>query len=244
MTTYYVGWDVAGWSCPGSDSANPQGLSQDALVLLTSVDKQLTIARLDRGNFKSRILPSHKSRSPTDFIRDLMKPDDNFVLAIDAPLGWPDEFRALLDWEWPVSEAGYESLIHRKTEISQGGLSSVSHAIGSASTKALAYLQSQKFARSAIAGEYRRGIDIAIETYPAPAKDYAKATPKWILANAHNNLLGQLRDRGNEDEKDALWCALIAAVRGKALDGARLERPAEGTTLSEGWIWLPKLEAT
>jgi hypothetical protein len=87
---YYIGWDVGGWHCPKNSSTK----SQDAIFILDANLEPVGAARA--GNITDVIL---QSESTGDFIGGLFeycsaarRNESMVTLAIDAPLGFPEDF--------------------------------------------------------------------------------------------------------------------------------------------------------
>lgn len=241
MSTLFAGWDVAGWTCPAPRQLGPDARSQDALVLLVEDAAQLVLVGLDVGSFGSDVLAG------IDFVR-LAAANygysrvDKVVLAVDAPLGWPAEFQSLLSWAWtPSSVGGYSSLLYRATDQLHGGQSAVVRSVGAASTKAMAFLQAQRFTKDLNQpGTFTRihPPDRALETYPKVVLNHALANPNGWFALEYARLQASMLIP-TADADAALWCALVAAAyhRGSA---PPLKQPTNAAAaISEGWIWAP-----
>lgn len=230
--TSYAGWDVAGWTCPNSPRP---GKSMDALVVLSLGASGLTVVLAEQANFRRDIVGG------VDFVGRRLTSAGldgaRFILAVDAPLGWPDDFGKLLGWTWTVParsgrKGAHGRLLYRRTDALHKAQSAVSRSIGAGSSKALAYLQAQGFSPTGV-GIFQAGDRRAVETYPAAMK-----RSPGQLNSLHQQLATTLRPR-TPDTEDALFCALVAATFGGALPGITLQAPVASISQSEGWIWVP-----
>ena len=180
MATYYVGWDVGAWQC------NISTQSHDAIAVF---DETFKFVSSGLGNVKDCL---RGSKDFAGFLSEFAeKPDktkfykyDNFVIAIDAVLGWPKNFLRLvttpkisreeLNALFPKDENIKNTFIFRQTEravkttvkTKRNPLSAVKDQIGSQSTKALFLLKYLEFEKNGCS-EWRDDCgNIAIETYP------------------------------------------------------------------------------
>jgi hypothetical protein len=242
MNTYSIGWDVDGWNC--DSNAN----SRDAVVIL---DDTLTIVGKSwRGNLRKTI---NESKDSISFIRGLFArckagtPAEGarFTLAIDTPLGFPDEFMALVTGLKPIPSVGecsggnpylfrwterylFEKTKEFPTERRITPLSPVKDMIGSQATKGMHVLG--KFAPELVrCGVWSDGGPLTvIEAYPSACK-----RSKTICS-----LCKKVKDRPSDpDEMDALFCALVAHLFEHRPD--KLEFPVKSPSEREGWIWVP-----
>lgn len=195
-----IGWDVGGWDCDRNSR------SRDALVVLDA-DRHV-LGRPWRGNLRRTI---NDAQTTEDWIAGLLalcgvepgSPRFRVVLAIDAPLGVADAFRALLDGQSPVAEV-YASdsnpYLYRETErfLIAGGhrpLSAVKDMIGSQSTKAIHVLARFTPDVKGTGVWCGPGRTESIEAYPAVARksgrvqrmldpyvDAVKGDGQWSLA--------------------------------------------------------------
>jgi Protein of unknown function (DUF429) len=229
---FYIGWDVGGWNC----DKNPS--SRDAIVIL---DDALTIVgRPWRGNLRKHINAATNTRDWVVALftlcgATLATAPSTITLAIDAPLGYSEEFVQLvtsLKSAVPVERSNTNPYLFRRTErwlYEQGlsPLSAVKDMIGSQATKGMHVLA--RFARIVKScGVWTDGAMLtAIEAYPA--------------ACSRSAALGLLRTRlpvlTHDDLDDALCCALVAHLY--ATDPSTLVAPGDDVPSIEGWIWLP-----
>ncbi len=230
---FFVGWDVGGWNC----DKNPT--SRDAVVVL---DETLAIVgRPWRGNLRRQI---NAAANTLDWVAALFTacatpmPAEpcTVTLAIDTPLGFSQDLARLitgLQQCGPVEKSNTNPYLFRRTErwlFEQGlsPLSAVKDMIGSQATKGMHVLA--RFApavRGCGVWADAQGVMTAIETYPAACAQSAR--------------LAAMRSRypafGHTDHRDALTCALVAALFAKK--PAALIGPGPDVPASEGWIWLP-----
>jgi hypothetical protein len=246
---YYIGWDVGAWHC--SDSGES---SKDALVIL---DENLTVHGVWEGNLSSHIVDAcTEAETSNCLLNSLCKlcevnpleiQGSAILFAIDTPLGWPDQFRQLLQWleqqedfknriSPPCIERKIENpYLHRRTETELGsGLSTVQDQIGSQSTKALFLLRSIG-ATSNSPGVWKAPIikSTFIETYPAPC----------VRSLDFLSVLKQVKNTENissVDKFDALVCAALACVFDNRKDGLSVTEPKDDISIEEGWIFVPK----
>jgi hypothetical protein len=230
----FIGWDVGGWNCDKNSK------SRDAVVILdSSMD---LVGQPWRGNLRKCIGSAVTTREwlaaifnncgakfpgPTAFV----------TMAIDTPLGFPEEFVDLVAHRHgvePDEVSGRNCYLYRHTErrlFDRGlsPLSTVKDMIGSQATKGMHMLT--KFAPIAEScGVWTDGaVFRAIETYPTACRE--------------TSMLQQLLSGRNRlkppDVEDARTCALIAYLFGTAR--STLETPDSTVPHSEGWIWVPKL---
>lgn len=171
------------------------------------------------------------------------------VLAIDAPLGVADAFRALLDGHPPVEEvhaSDSNPYLYRETErfLIAGGhrpLSAVKDKIGSQSTKAMHALACFTPDREGIGVWSGPGGNESIEAYPAVARKSSRVQ-RLLDPYVHAVTVDGYRRLdpvfGHADEEDALLCALVAWLFVHERDA--LAAPDETVPGAEGWIWVPK----
>ncbi len=231
---YYLGWDVGGWNC----DHNPN--SRDAIVIL---DQSLHLVGTPwRGNLRKTI---NEAGSTREFLEALFRLNQAtlpegpvaVILAIDTPLGFSEEFRALVNNLGAVGEVGKSQdnpYLFRQSEFrlfKRGWkpLSPVKDMIGSQATKGMHVLG--RFApRIERCGVWTDGAGFrAIESYPTVCREAAS--------------IKALRSRINQkmphsDIEDALTCALLASLFVTEPDS--LEAPYPEVPVREGWIWVPK----
>lgn len=227
----FVGWDVGGWNC----DKNPN--SRDALVVVDSAGSR--IGQPWRGNLRQTF---NAAKSSADFraaILQLCKLDFNeahVTIAIDAPLGFPSAFVALVTKNGTLDQIGMSATnpyLYRTTErnlVAEGvtPLSAVKDMIGSQSTKAMHAVAS--YSHPVSPGVWSDGNLLTfIETYPALCRSRAKM--------AFNDL-SQATKAYEIDILDAEVCAQIARAfvqRREWLDPTPPDLP-----VLEGWIWAPR----
>lgn len=227
MSCAFVGWDVAGWQCPKlpTSSRGPR----DALVVLSANPRLRVAACSGWTNFKSEILNGNDFVA--QFVAKHVDSATETVLAIDAPLGWPSAFVDLLARRWTPSRRsdGYDLLLRRDTDRVCRGQSAVGQRLGSASSKAMAFLAGAGYVPAA-PGVFRNPAgQTAIETYPASLRRTGQ------LKKLHHSLLSFVGPQ--KDFSDALWCALAAAAFGGVVPNVRLQKPPTSLVPAEGWIW-------
>lgn len=157
-------------------------------------------------------------------------------LGIDTPLGFSNEFAALVTRLNGVAEIGESSrnpYLFRKTErvlFEQGlsPLSAVKDMIGSQATKGMHVLA--RFARTVTScGVWTDGRKLTVlEAYPSACKKSATVA----------GLAARYEPLGHEDKDDALLCALVAYLYAEKRD--LLFLPDDEISPTEGWIWVPK----
>lgn len=229
---FFIGWDVGGWNC----DQNPE--SRDAIVILD--DTMSTVGTPWRGNLRESITTSKKT---SDWLRALFTkclaqyPDTppTVTMAIDAPLGFPDEFVNLITRKSfvepdPISGRNRYLFRHTERQLFERGLnplSPIKDMIGSQATKGMHVLA--KFAsKTESCGVWTDGDCFrVIETYPAAGRDTKQV----------KDFLVDRPSLGNKDKDDAHICALIAYLFAKERN--RLAAPTEDASLGEGWIWIP-----
>jgi len=231
-SSFSIGWDVGGWNC------DKNGKSRDALVILDA-----TLAMVGqpwRGNLRECIAAA---TTTTDWLRALFAKCQAelpveavaVTMAIDTPLGFSDEFVALITRHGgvePNETSGLNRYLFRHTErhLFDRGLkllSAVKDMIGSQATKGMHVLA--KFApQIESCGVWTNGHGFrAIETYPTACQN----TP------AMKKLLQGSPPLGHDDDDDARVCAVVAHVF--ATQRGALENPDGTVPSSEGWIWVP-----
>ena len=254
MATYYVGWDVGAWKC--SKKRN----SRDAIVWAKD-DEPIVRAKDDVkktvSGFTGNILDNNDSGDVT--IRGILEKitgksveeDDNVFIAIDAALGWPQEFINLFtgssadsaDYMPKITDISFynnflfretERRVYEQTKHKVLPKSTVGDRIGGHSTKILSLLRKDSAERKKN-GTWTIGKQITIlETYPTAVRA----------------LLGSAETVGNtfeyEDEAsktdsdymDAVYCMYIAYLY--STNPSALDCPQKNICSQEGWIFLPK----
>lgn len=229
----FIGWDVGGWNC------DKNGKSRDAIVILDSVLN--LVGKPWRGNLRKCICSATNTR---DWLAGLFAhcqaefpgPLTSVTMAIDTPLGFPEQFVALAtgrSWGEPDADSGNNHYLFRHTErhlFAQGlrPLSAIKDMIGSQATKGMHALA--KFAPQVEScGVWTDGHGFrAIETYPTACRD-TKAIKQFL--NGRNRLKP-------DDLEDSRVCALVAHLF--ATERATLEGPDATVPSREGWIWVTR----
>jgi hypothetical protein len=231
--SFFVGWDVGGWNC------DTNGSSRDAIVILN--DSLNIVGQPWRGNLRDCITTATNS---IDWLKSLFEkckahlPSDTPIvtIAIDTPLGFSNEFVALITRQSgtePNERSGQNRYLFRQTErhlFEQGltPLSAIKDMIGSQATKGMHVLA--KFAPIIEScGVWTDGnVFRAIETYPTACRN----------APVVKELLNENPTLDHNDKEDARICALMAYLF--ATNPESLESPSETVPVNEGWIWTPK----
>lgn len=240
-----IGWDVGGWDCDRNSR------SRDALVVLDG--NRHVLGRPWRGNLRRTINDAATTAQWIDRLLALCGvgtevPRSRCVLAIDAPLGVADAFRALVDGRAPVEDvpaSDSNPYLYRETErfLMAGGhrpLSAVKDMIGSQSTKAMHALARFTPDRRGAGVWSGPGGHESIEAYPAVAR---KSGRVQRMLDRYVHAIGvdgqRMLDPAFEyaDHEDALLCALVAWLFVHERDA--LAGPAEMVPAAEGWIWVP-----
>jgi len=263
-STFYIGWDVGAWHCD-----RPAG-SQDAFCILERKrgTRELDFLGVSRGNFRQDLLNINDCESfvkaAFKCVKAKVQPDvrSNVIVAIDAPLGVPQAFRELIVNHRPYERVEKEAInnryLYRETErylnITNGEikpLSLVMHQIGSQCTKAIDLLHRLNLRPSGFTWVDNEGtVDTrfrALETYPAAAEKRCPSLLHDVKLRgddkSYEGLLNKPIDRDNRlgDNRDALICAVIAAMWDEA---GQLEEPNASIcdlhlVEQEGWIWVP-----
>jgi hypothetical protein len=126
-------------------------------------------------------------------------------------------------------------------ERGRGPLSVVRDMIGSQSTKGMHFVRAIG-ARHRQTGVWMTDDECVtvIETY-APRRQIGSASLK-----SEADRIARVLRTGNvvrgADTRDAVMCALVAGLFVE--DRTALEAPAVGAAADEGWIWLPRVDAT
>ncbi|MFW6329853.1 MAG: DUF429 domain-containing protein [Alkalispirochaetaceae bacterium] len=212
----------------------------------------LTLERTARGS---------EAKPPVAIILDAVEEDT--LLALDAPLGWPEAFsRHLASHEAGAGiAAGADRFFRRRTDeeiarrLGKRPMDVAADRIGRTAFAALSILTALRQAGRLPAtlawspDEAARGVH-AVETYPAgllkarglPAQGYKRPEQRRVRQEILHALEGELEIRApreelleDPDQLDALLCALGAA---DFLN--RLAPGPEDLDLArkEGWIWV------
>ena len=232
--SFFIGWDVGGWNC------DKNGKSRDAIVILDSALN--LVGKPWRGNLRKCICAANNTR---DWLAALFLhcraefpgPPASVTMAIDTPLGFPEQFVALAtgrSWGEPHADSGNNHYLFRHTErhlFAQGlrPLSAIKDMIGSQATKGMHVLA--KFAPQVEScGVWTDGHGFrAIETYPTACRN----------STAVKTLLKGRRTLGHDDKDDARICAFVAHLF--ATERGSLAAPPEQVPQREGWIWVPRV---
>lgn len=267
QTTYFIGWDVGAWKCSTgrNDSCDAIVVLRDKAIvghyrdnISSTLHELATLPKEKRTESfinKWFALACHGSTSPR------YSPDDKYHVAIDTPLGWPKDFKTLLDgtlpkhWNYDHGEANlHNTLLYRYTERQKlaGGLSVIVDSIGSQSVKGLVLLKTLG-AKETSWGVWTAGNVTLLETYPKACLVRPRFV-KWIerlhldqpLAGSFRTLVGKNPNRYGdisvipEDLFDAGICACVAKA---FADGKpQLVTPNDEDSIkykSEGWIFYP-----
>ncbi len=243
---WFIGWDVGAWHCDKGDS-------RDAMVILNHQGKLL--GKPWRGNLRSCIAHSESFSQWLRLVAGLcglqlpsqMAPEPHAVtLAIDTPLGFSNDFVALLSGTAttkPFSKFSENPYLYRETELllfqqGFGPLSAVQDRIGSQATKGLHFLRKFGFTPTP------SGIWLlnqsnqnpcqhrAFESYPTVLKTSA------LVAQSIEQLRSQTNfDSWHQDSQDAAYCAIAALLYQQQPN--TMATPTEDVT-TEGWIYVPK----
>ncbi len=233
--SFFIGWDVGGWNCDKNSK------SRDAIVILDGT--KAILGKPWRGNLRECIAAS---RGTSDWLRALFEkcnaqypaPPPSITMAIDAPLGFSDEFVSLITrrgFVEPDETSGRNRYLFRHTERhlferKVRPLSAIKDMIGSQATKGMHAIA--KFASKVEScGVWTDGDAFrAIETYPAACHGTKPVT----------EFLTSRPPLGHADKDDARICALIAFLFANKPD--RLAAPTAEVPVGEGWIWIPRAE--
>ena len=231
--SFSIGWDVGGWNC------DRNGKSRDAIVILDN--SMAMVGQPWRGNLRECIATA---TTTSDWLNALFAKCKAelpagavaVTMAIDTPLGFSDEFVALITWQGcvePNEISGLNRYLFRHTErhLFERGLkplSAIKDMIGSQATKGMHVLA--MFApRIESCGVWTDGHGFrAIETYPTACRDTPEV--KKVLKGS--------KPLGHNDKDDARVCAVIAHLF--ATKHNTLEEPDNAAPNSEGWIWIPR----
>ena len=230
---FFIGWDVGGWNC------DKNGSSRDAIVILD--DALAIVGEPWRGNLRECIATS---TTTDEWLKALFAkceaehPEQprRVTMAIDTPLGFPDDFVDLITRQGcvePDETSGRNRYLFRQTErhLFERGLkplSAIKDMIGSQATKGMHVLS--KFAsqiESCGVWTDGRGFRV-IETYPTACR----STPVM------KTLLKGRKPLGHADKDDARICAVVAHLFATKRDA--LEEPHDSVSHREGWIWVTR----
>ncbi len=242
---WFIGWDVGAWYCDNGDS-------RDALVLLN--DQGKLVGTPWRGNLRSYITQSGDftdwlhivlglcGLEPTK-LSQVMLEEQSVTISIDTPLGFSNDFVALLTGEATskaLSKYSENTYLFRETELMLflhgfRPLSAVQDKIGSQATKGLHFLRKLGFTPSQ-SGVWQLNKNQcqhhALESYPTVLKTSA------LVAQYIEQLRSQTDfNNWHQDIQDAAYCAIAALLYQQQPN--TMATPTKDAT-SEGWIYVPK----
>lgn len=255
MTDIFLGWDVGAWHCG-------RGKSQDALCALISDEdgNARAAGKPWRGTLRKIFSDTRGQeliRAMLNYAGLVLPSPGSVTIAIDAALGWPEDFcnlllRRQLPAEIPERQAD-NKLLFRETDrlLSRKGhrpLSVVQDQISSQSTKGIYFLEKAGLTRTrtGVWSGFYKDLNLsvtAIETYPAPCKKcgvFEDLVPAVSMNKEFLEALPKTEDEA-KDVWDALACALVAFRFAK--DTSSLLPPEEAggeIPADEGWIWVPR----
>lgn len=240
---WFIGWDVGAWHCDKGDS-------RDALVILNNQGKLL--GKPWRGNLRSCIAQSENFDELLRLVEGLcglqlpnqesLEPH-SVTLAIDTPLGFSNDFVALLSGAAttkPFSKFSENPYLYRETELllfqqGFGPLSAVQDRIGSQATKGLHFLRKFDFTPTP-SGIWQLNQNHcqhnAFESYPTVLKTSALVAKYIEQLRTQTNF-----DSWHEDIKDAAYCAIAALLQ---TQHPELMAAPEKDVSTESWIYVPK----
>ncbi len=267
MANFYIGWDVGAWKCTkGKDD------SCDAIVVMDA-SRIIGYHRDNLGNTIRQLFDSCATERPGLLIEQWFSlcsgevkdksymQDAHYYIAIDTPLGWPRDFKGLLDgtvpakWAYQPTSANIENtLLYRYTERAKlkSGLSVIVDSIGSQSTKGMLLLQLLG-AKCEEWGIWKAGNITLFETYPKACL-VRGGFVAWMselnlnqsLSESFKVLVSKKPNKYStvsviaEDVFDAGVCACVA--RAFAAGSPKLVRPTPDDPVEwkpEGWIFYP-----
>lgn len=246
--SWFIGWDVGAWYCDNGDS-------RDALVLLN--DQGNLVGRPWRGNLRSYIAHSEDFTDWLQIVLGLcglepstlsqaMLEEQSVTIAIDTPLGFSNDFVALLTGEATsksLNKYCENTYLFRETELMlfQHGfrpLSAVQDKIGSQATKGLHFLRKFGFTSSQSGvwqlnqSNQNQCQNHALESYPTVLKTSA------LVAQYIEQLSSQTDfNSWHQDIQDAAYCAIAAMLYQQQPN--IMATPTADVT-AEGWIYVPK----
>jgi hypothetical protein len=241
--TWFIGWDVGAWHCDKGDS-------RDALVILN--DQRKLLGKPWRGNLRSCIAQSESfshwvhvvaGLCGLEILSQAALEQHSVTLAIDTPLGFSNDFVALLKGEVtnkPFSKYSENPYLYRETELLlfQHGfspLSAVKDMIGSQATKGLHFLRKFGFTPTP-SGIWQLDQSNcqhrAFESYPTVLKTSALVAQYIEQLRTQTNF-----DSWHQDHQDAAYCAVAALLQNQHPD--LMETPEKDVS-TESWIYVPK----
>jgi hypothetical protein len=246
MSTYpfsqvVIGWDVRGWMSSNQAVAVLAKNGQD-LEWLGLADR-FRLSSQNGLSLSSLLIPSLD-----DWTLSAISDRTEVIIAIDAPLGFSTEFRALLNGhgtlveppkseiENPFAHRACEQWIYE--EYGKKPLSASFDKLGNNASLAMSVSSALKRERFSVVPQdgtfTRKSI---IEVYPALAKVGMKRRSGAIPPLA--TILPSELQPGT-DIYDAAICALLGAVQmgwGQELGIPGLVQPLQGFDTAEGWIY-------
>lgn len=244
--SFFIGWDVGGWSCDSNQN------SRDALVILDA--SREIIGKPWRGNLRMSI---NEACSSADWIArlfglcgaDAPLANAQITLGVDTPLGFPQAFRQLINGltsvKWIDGNYDANPYLFRKTEQflfdhQIKPLSAIKDMIGSQATKGMHVLA--KFAPQVLqTGVWTDGAVLqVIEAYPSPSKQSARMSlllDRYVAAEQEGQKCW-VSELDHQDKFDALVCALSAWLF--VTEPENLAQPPAEVPEGEGWIWVPE----
>lgn len=246
---WFIGWDVGAWHCDKGDS-------RDAIVILNHQGKLL--GKPWRGNLRSCIAHSESFSQWLRLVAGLCgleMPNQaslepySVTLAIDTPLGFSNDFAALLKGEAttkPFSKFSENPYLYRETELLlfQHGfspLSAVKDMIGSQATKGLHFLRKFGFTPTPSgiwqlnqSNQSHQNLHQhrAFESYPTVLKTSAMVSQYIEQLRTQTNF-----DSWHQDIQDAAYCAIAALLQ---TQHPELMAAPDKDISTECWIYVPK----
>ncbi|WP_221564865.1 DUF429 domain-containing protein [Alkalihalobacillus sp. TS-13] len=239
-----IGWDVGGWM------GTKQGI---AACTFNTQSKELQWI----GKPKNTKIIDHTLWTPQNIIHQLdhsvsIEDFDTTVLGIDASLGFPLEYKKLVNNERTSVEKPSKEIFnpyaYRETErhvyerFGKKPLSAPFDKLGNNATLAITYAMNWYHEQSFVIHpqqRWTRGDKVIIEVYPALIKSFKPSDIK-------NKILSLIPDNIpiHTDAYDAAICALLAllyAGNGEVLKNIFLKEPCIKleTATQEGWIYYP-----
>lgn len=270
MVNFYIGWDVGAWKC-----TNGKDDSCDAIVVMDG-SRIIGYHRDNLGGTIRQLLDASAAERPALLIDQWFSlcngevkdkgysQDARYYIAIDTPLGWPKDFKGLLDgnlptkWAYQPASANIENtLLYRYTERAKlkSGLSVIVDSIGSQSAKGMLLLQLLGV-KCEEWGIWKASNITLFETYPKACLVRAGFVAWMSELNLNQSLSEsfkvQVSKKGEKPKKygsisviaedvfDAGVCACVA--RAFAMGSPKLERPTPDDPVEwkpEGWIFYP-----
>lgn len=198
------------------------------------------------GNIRSVINTLNPSKGIQQLLA-LLKVDieyDHIVMAIDAPLGFPNEFRELLNSKASKSkiedfaENGYlfrkcEQILRRiEQKKKMKPLSTINDRIGSHATKAMAFMLKMEAKVESVGVWQKKEKLTIIETYPTINRDKIDFEEFEKIKSY------------NQDLEDAFVCAKVAEAFKENRKSLVSPPKSDDIIKEEGWIWYLKNETT